>query len=125
MNAAENKVPMPAEMQLSYFDIDNCPVAATIRVIGGKWKVIILYLISYDIKRFGEMHSRISGISKKTLTEQLRELEADGIIRREVFAEIPPRVEYSITEKGLTLRPIILSMSEWGMKHIINADGAK
>ena len=96
---------------------EQCPVAATIAVIGGKWKPIILYLISHEIDRFGEMLAMINGISKKMLTDQLKELEADGIINRKVFAVIPPKVQYSMTEKGLTLRPVILSMREWGLKY--------
>jgi DNA-binding HxlR family transcriptional regulator len=107
------------ELRRDFMQNDGCPVTATIAIIGGKWKPIILYLISHEINRFGEMHGMICGISKKMLTEQLRELERDGIIVRKVFAEIPPRVEYSITEKGKTLRPIILSMREWGLKHAL------
>lgn len=106
-------------MRDSYLAIGTCPVAATLEVIGGKWKVIILYLISYDIRRFGEIHRLIKGISKKILTEQLRELEKDGILHREVFAEVPLRVEYTMTEKGLTLRPIIFSMRDWGINNCL------
>jgi DNA-binding HxlR family transcriptional regulator len=116
----DKKIEMPAEMKQSFLEIGTCPVAATINIIGGKWKVLILYLISYEIKRFGEIHRMIEGISKKILTEQLRELENDNIIHREVFAEVPPRVEYSMTEKGLTLRPIIFSMRDWGLKYALN-----
>ena len=107
---------MPAEMKESFLAIGGCPVSATIQIIGGKWKVVILYLISYKISRFSEIHRLIEGISKKTLTEQLRELESDGIISRKVFAEVPPRVEYTMTEKGLTLRAIIFAMRDWGME---------
>lgn len=115
----ENKIEMPAEMKQSFLEIDTCPVAATVNIIGGKWKVIILYLISYEIKRFGEIHRMIEGISKKMLTHQLRELEKDGIIHREVYAEVPPRVEYSMTEKGLSLRPVIFSLRDWGLKYAL------
>ncbi|HZE83220.1 MAG TPA: helix-turn-helix domain-containing protein [Puia sp.] len=107
------------ELRKDFMKNEQCPVAATIAVIGGKWKPIILYLISHEINRFGEMHTMICGISRKMLTDQLRELESDGIIERKVFAEIPPRVEYYMTEKGMTLRPIILSMREWGLKYAI------
>ena len=107
------------ELRKDFMQNEKCPVTATIGIIGGKWKPIILYLISHEVNRFGEMHEMICGISKKMLTGQLRELERDGIIERKVFAEIPPRVEYSITEKGLTLRPIILSMREWGLKYAL------
>ena len=107
------------ELRMDFMQNGGCPVSATIAVIGGKWKPVILYLISHEINRFSEMHGMIGGISRKMLTGQLRELERDGIIERKVFAEIPPRVEYSITEKGKTLRPIILSMREWGLQHAL------
>ena len=107
---------MPAEMKESFLKVGGCPVSATIRIIGGKWKVVILYLISYEISRFSEIHRLIEGISKKMLAEQLRELESDGIISRKAYAEVPPRVEYAMTEKGLTLRPIIFAMRDWGIQ---------
>ncbi len=103
-------------MKQSFLAIGGCPVSATIHIIGGKWKVVILYLICYQFSRFSEIHRMIEGISKKTLTEQLRELEADGIISRTVYAEVPPRVEYAMTEKGLTLRHIIFAMRDWGVE---------
>ena len=106
-------------MVKTYLEHNSCPVAATMSVIGGKWKPIILYLISHDVNRFGEMHRMIEGISKKMLTSQLRELEADNIIDRKVFAEIPPRVEYSMTKRGLSLRPLIVSMREWGLENVL------
>ncbi|MEM7510382.1 MAG: helix-turn-helix domain-containing protein [Bacteroidota bacterium] len=88
------------------------------RKIGGKWKPIILYLISKGGNRFGLLQRGIEGISKHMLTKQLRELEADGILSRKIFAEIPPRVEYSITELGDSIMPIIGSMREWGEAHM-------
>jgi DNA-binding HxlR family transcriptional regulator len=84
------------------------------RTIGGKWKPIILYLISEEINRFGLLRRGVFGISKQMLTKQLRELEADGLITRKIYAEIPPRVEYFITEKGDSIFPIIDSMKAWG-----------
>ena len=87
--------------------IDECPVTFTMRKIGGKWKPIILHLISKGGNRFGLMLRGIDGISKQMLTKQLRELEEDGFLHREIFAEIPPRVEYSITDMGKSLFPII------------------
>jgi len=107
---------MPAEIKDSFLAIGGCPVSATIQVIGGKWKVVILYLISYKINRFSEIHRLIEGISKKMLTEQLRELESDGILSREVFAEVLPHVEDSLAEKRLTMRPIIFAMRDWGIE---------
>jgi len=94
------------------------PVDYTMRVIGGKWKPIILHLISVDINRFGLLKRGVYGISKHMLTKQLRELEADGLIRREIYAEIPPRVEYFITEKGRSIFPVIESMQAWGQRHM-------
>lgn len=96
---------------------DNCPVVYCMGKIGGKWKPIILFLISKGLNRFGKLHRRIQGISKHMLTSQLRELEKEGIIDRKVFAEIPPRVEYSLTELGTSLMPIIHSMQAWGLEH--------
>ena len=86
-------------------------------IIGGKWKPAILYLIDMGVNRFGEMHKRLPGISKRMLTNHLRELEADGILHREVFAEVPPKVIYSLTELGKTLEPIFVAMEEWGMQY--------
>ena len=90
--------------------LTDCPVTFTMRKIGGKWKPIILYLITKGGNRFGILHRGIDGISKQMLTKQLRELESDGILHRKIYAEIPPRVEYFITELGQTLLPIIDSM---------------
>lgn len=90
------------------------PIDYTMRTIGGKWKPIILYLISEDINRFGLLRRGVFGISKQMLTKQLRELEADGLITRKIYAEIPPRVEYFITKKGDSIFPIIDSMKAWG-----------
>ena len=94
------------------------PVDFTMQTIGGKWKPIVLYLISLKINRFGLLRRGIHGISKHMLTKQLRELEADGLITRKIYAEIPPRVEYFISEKGNSILPVIDSMYAWGEKHI-------
>jgi len=96
----------------------KCPVKKCMDVMGGKWKTTIIYLISLQINRFGKLQRSCEGISKQMLTKQLRELEKDGIITRKIYAEIPPRVEYSVTAKGETLFPIIKSMQDWGLKHI-------
>jgi len=98
-------------------DPQNCPVTKCMDIIGGKWKTIIIYLISLEINRFGKLQRSCEGISKQMLTKQLRELERDGILNRRIYAEIPPRVEYSITPKGETLFPIIESMEKWGLKN--------
>ena len=95
----------------------NCPVAATLLLIGGKWKPIIMYCLRSETRRFGEIVARIPTISRKVLTEQLKELEQDNLISRKHFKEIPPRVEYSLTDLGKSLMPIIESMIEWGQEH--------
>lgn len=96
-----------------------CEIEVTLKMIGGKCKPLILYLLIEDgTKRFHELMSSITQISQKTLTNQLRELEADGLITRKCFAEVPPRVEYSITEKGSSLLPVLESMCAWGEKNI-------
>jgi len=87
-------------------------------MIGGKWKPIILYLISKGANRFGILQREIDGISKQMLTKQLRELENDGMLERKIFPEIPPRVEYSISDKGNSLFTIIDAMRSWGEKHL-------
>ena len=102
---------------------NECPVTYCMSKIGGKWKPIILYVISLSTKerqtnRFGEMYRSIEGISKQMLTKQLRELEDDKILRRKVYAEIPPRVEYFITDLGQSLMPVIGTMREWGEKNM-------
>ena len=97
----------------------HCPVEATLDVIGGKWKVVILFHLTHDgTHRFAELRRKIPGVSERMLTQQLRELEEDGIVHREVYPEVPPKVEYSLTEYGKTLRPITEVMCEWGQKHM-------
>jgi len=92
----------------------SCPVELTLDLIGGKWKVVILWWLRGGSKRFGELMQLMPDISQKVLTSQLRELEADGLIERQVFAESPPRVEYSLSAHGITLKPIMELMCEWG-----------
>ena len=103
--------------KISYENIERCPVTTTMEIIGGKWKILILYLISNKINRFGKMSMMLRNISKQMLTSQLRELEEDGLIERKIYAEIPPRVEYFLTAKGHSLLPVIESMKEWGLNH--------
>lgn len=105
--------------KLSVYNVQNCPVTATMSVIGGKWKILILYLIVNDVNRFGKMGMILRDISKQMLTTQLRELESDGVIERKIYPEIPPRVEYSLTDKGSSLVPIMTMMKEWGNEHIL------
>ena len=96
----------------------NCPVGFTMNIIGGKWKPTIIYMIRTDRNRYSLLLKNITEISKQTLTNQLRELESDGIIERKIFAEIPPKVEYTITPYGSTLLPIIDSMSKWALQNM-------
>ena len=96
----------------------ECPVTFTLSRIGGKWKPIIIFLVSKGGNRFSILQKAILGISKQMLTKQLRELEADGILDRKIYAEIPPRVEYFMTELGQSLMPIIKSMKKWGDAHM-------
>lgn len=99
--------------------IVNCEIEVTLKMIGGKCKPLILYILADEgEKRFTELMRTITQISQKTLTNQLRELENDHLIKRTCYAEVPPRVEYSITEKGLSLFPILEMMCEWGEKNI-------
>ena len=94
----------------------TCEVETTLKIIGGRWKVLIIRELMMGVKRFGELQRALYGITQKMLTQQLRELEDDGIIHREVYPEIPPKVEYSLTPLGETLKPILDAMHEWGVK---------
>ncbi len=100
------------------FDEHACPVTATMKVLGGKWKPILINAIYLTAPaRFGELKRSVKGITQSMLTQQLRELEDDGLISRKIYAEIPPRVEYTLTEFGLTLSPIMQSMAKWGEEY--------
>jgi DNA-binding HxlR family transcriptional regulator len=104
-----------------YHDATQCPMTATIDVIGGKWKPVIIYILMDGPLRFGEIHRTIPGMALKVLSRQLKELEADGIIIRRAYPEVPPRVEYSLSPKGETLRPAIHLLSAWGTEHILQS----
>lgn len=96
----------------------RCFFELTFLVIGGKWKPIILYKIARDrILRFGELRRQIQGLTERMLSRQLRELENDGLIHREVYKQVPPKVEYSLTELGHSLIPVLLNMREWGVTY--------
>lgn len=97
----------------------SCPIEHTVNLIGHKWKVLIIRnLLNKGTQRFSELSRGINGISQKMLTQQLKQLEADGIIHRMVYPEVPPRVEYSLTELGDSLKPILDSMNLWGVEHM-------
>ena len=94
---------------------NDCPVTHCLSLIGGKWKPVILFCIAGGVDRFGAMQRAIPAVTKQMLTQQLRELEKDGLINRKVFAVVPPRVEYSLTERGRSILLVVRAMSEWGM----------
>src|SRR5947209_9493105 len=94
----------------------KCPAEVTLAVIGGRWKVLILYQLFQAVKRFSELQRALPGITQKMLTQQLREMERDGIVERTVYAQVPPRVEYKLTPRGETLKPVVGAMCRWGAK---------
>ena len=96
----------------------SCPVEITLKVIGGRWKVLIWRELFPGVKRFNELQRAVKGITQKMLTQQLRDMEADGIVHREVYAQVPPKVEYSLTPLGESLKPIIDEMHKWGLEHL-------
>jgi DNA-binding HxlR family transcriptional regulator len=96
----------------------HCPVEAALDVIGGKWKPLILWALGDRVMRFSELQKALPGVNTKMLTKQLRELEEDGVIRRTVFPEVPPRVEYAITDFGNTLIPILEALCNWGAEYL-------
>lgn len=104
-------------MQEAKKELPACPVETTLALIGDKWKVLILRDLLPGTKRFGELKKSIGSVSQKVLTAQLRDMEANGLVHREVFAEVPPRVEYSLTDLGKSLKPILDAMKDWGEEY--------
>lgn len=98
-------------------ELPACPVATTVQLIGSKWKLLILRNLLARPWRFNELQKNLEGISQKVLTDSLRSMEADGIVTRTVYPEVPPRVEYSLSELGESMRPIIASMEQWGIEY--------
>src|SRR5215813_1371101 len=98
-------------------DESDCPIKTTLDVIGGKWKPLILFFLKGGTLRFSDLRRRVPNVTQKMLTDRLRELERDGIVHREVYAQVPPKVEYSLTAYGKTLAPILKAMAAWGIKH--------
>src|SRR6516165_3073604 len=96
----------------------NCPVEAAIEVFGGKWKPLILWWLQQRTWRFAELRRQIPGITEKMLTQQLRELEADGIVQRRVYPTVPPKVEYSLTEYGQSLKRALRAICDWGQTYM-------
>lgn len=103
----------------------GCPVEATLDVIGGKWKGVALFHLLEDTRRFGELQRLMPGITRRMLTLCLRELESEGIVHREVYKQVPPKVEYSLTEYGQTLKPIVLSLRAWGVDYMQRLEGTE
>lgn len=106
-------------------ELPECPVATTVQLIGSKWKLLIIRNLRTRPWRFNELQKDLRGISQKVLTDSLRALEADGLVTRTVYAEVPPRVEYALSELGETMRPILDAMEQWGAgyKEMIKEEG--
>lgn len=102
----------------SYDCQGGCPVEATLELIGGKWKGLVLYHLSKGTRRFGELRNELSGITQRTLTKQLRELEADGLVGRKVYPVIPPHVDYWLTPHGESLKPLLKELKRWGESYL-------
>lgn len=100
---------------------DLCHVENALNILVGKWKpIILLYLLTDGTQRFSELRRHVPGITQKMLTKQLRELEKEDVVKRVVYPQVPPKVEYSVTEYGKSLQPILEAMHEWGVKHIMH-----
>lgn len=95
-------------------DLPKCPVETTLYMIGEKWKIIIIRELLTGTKRFGELKKAVSGITQKVLTTNLRKMEDDGLVMRKVYAQVPPRVEYTLTDVGYSLAPVLDAMASWG-----------
>ncbi|GAE93694.1 transcriptional regulator [Gracilibacillus boraciitolerans JCM 21714] len=103
------------------YELSACRVEDALGILVGKWKpIILLHLLNHGTQRFNQLRRSMPGITQKMLTKQLRELETEDIVERVVYAEIPPKVEYSITEYGRSLQPILEAMHEWGVKHTVH-----
>jgi len=96
----------------------NCPSRVVLDRIGDKWTVLVIVALDHETLRFGELRARVGGVAPKVLTQTLRALERDGLVKRRVYAEVPPRVEYSLTRLGLSLREPIATVRDWAEKHV-------
>lgn len=97
----------------------TCPAETAIAMLGSKWKLLILRELFKGMRRFGELARSVPGISQKMLTQQLRQMEEDGLVSRKIYPEVPPRVEYSLTEIGVSLKPVLDAMHKWGTKYVM------
>lgn len=103
----------------------GCPVELLMGAVGGRWKPVILYYLTSETRRFGELRRLIPNVSQRMLTQHLRELEDDGLVHREVYREVPPRVEYSLTTLGRSLEPLLMQMHEWAAAHMVEGTNAE
>lgn len=115
---------MPVDTPADPITHDTCPVTRAMGVMGGKWKLLVVYQLLAGTRRFGELRRAIPGVTQQMLTAQLRELEADGIIARKVYAEVPPKVEYSLTALGHGMKEVTDALMAWGQKLDRRADRA-
>jgi DNA-binding HxlR family transcriptional regulator len=107
------------ELQKSNQNNENCAVTVALKLLRGKWKTAIIYLISLDVNRFGQLQKMLPECSKRMMTSRLRELERDGIIHRKVFAQVPPKVIYTLTQKGENLKPVFSALKKWGNENFM------
>jgi DNA-binding HxlR family transcriptional regulator len=98
-------------------DGNVCPIETTLDILGGKWKGMVLHRLLSGTVRFNELRRAVPNVTQRMLTRQLRELERDGVIQRKVYAEVPPKVEYSLTDFGMSLKPILTAMNDWGERY--------
>jgi DNA-binding HxlR family transcriptional regulator len=106
------------EIEAGQYNLDYCPVSDAMKILEGKWKITLIYFMIDGPKRYGELKRMLPDISEKILIHKLRELETEKIVQRKTYSEIPPKVEYSLTEYGQTLRPVLEVLNAWGKKHI-------
>lgn len=112
-------------MQMNPMKNYKCPMEYTLDIMGGKWKLVILWQLAVDeVRRYGEIKKSVTGITHKMLSQQLKELEADGLIHRQEYRQIPPKVEYSLSDKGISLIPVLKTMCDWGREHMGSAAGS-
>ena len=102
--------------------LSTCPAELTVKLIAGRWKIVSLWYLFQDVKRFSELRRALTGVTQKVLTQQLREMERDGMIARQVFAQVPLKVEYSVTPLGASLKPVVEAMHQWGAAHASSAE---
>ena len=119
MDTAADITPHRQARHSSYTACNGCPLEAALEMLGGKWKGVILFHLLEGTHRFSELSRAIGDISARTLTKQLRELEADALVTRKVFAIVPPKVEYSLTSRGRSLEPVLRSLHDWGKRYAV------